>query len=127
MATVERRLQHLEAALLPRQRRNVTDPSELSNVELCLELLDGFDALNDPGLAALRTYICAKSRLVDECLTDPMERYAARLLRTVIWGGDCEWMTGPIDGALPLLAEQYRRRFPARVFDAAMRPPPWSD
>jgi len=55
-----------------------------------------------------------------------MECFAAHLLRTVIWGGDFDWMIGPIDGALPVLAEQYRGLFPDRVFDAARRPPPWS-
>jgi hypothetical protein len=126
MPSVERRLQQLESAFLPRQRRNVSDPAELTNVELSLELLDNCEVLSDPSLAEQRADICAKPWLVDERLSDPMECFAAHLLRTVIWGGDCDWMTGPIDGALPVLAEQYRGRFPDRVFNAAMSPPPWS-
>lgn len=54
-----------------------------------------------------------------------MERFAASLLRTVIWGGDCDWMTGPIDGALPMLAEQFRGQFSESVFAVAETPPPW--
>jgi len=65
MATVERRLHQLESVFTPRQRRNVSDPAELTNVELSLELLDGFEALNDSNLAAQRADICAKPWLVD--------------------------------------------------------------
>lgn len=122
-----RRLDWLESAFLPRQRRQVRDPVELTNVELALAVLDGFEELNDshPLAAELRARICAEPWLVDERLSDPLECYAASLLRTVIWGGDCEWMTGPIKGTLPMVAEQYRRLFPARVFAVAETPPPW--
>lgn len=93
----------------------------------CLwRFLDDFEAFrDDPSLAELHAQICANPGLADERLSDPMECYAASLLRTVIWGGDCEWMTGPIRGALPLVAEQYRGRFPARMFEVAEMPPPW--
>jgi hypothetical protein len=126
MPTAERRLRQLESVFLPRRRRNVSDPAELTNVELSVELLDNFEALSDPNLAEQRADICAKPWIVDGRLSDPMERFAVHLLRTVIWGGNCDWVTGPIDGALPVLAEQYRGRFPDRIFDAAMKPPPWS-
>jgi hypothetical protein len=128
MATLKHRIEQLETAFLPRQRRQVQDIRELSNVELSLDLLDGFDGLlNDPAIADTRIKILAKKWLEDETVSDPLEQFAAYLLRTVIWGGHQEWMTGPIEGAMPIQAEQYRAMFPERVFAAALKPPPWRE
>jgi hypothetical protein len=114
----------LETAFLPKRRRNVY-PSELSCAEPALELLDDFECMNDPSLAEQYIDTCAMQWLIDEHLSDPMECFAAYLLRTVICGRDCDWMNGPIDGALPMLAEQFRGQFSERVFAVAESPPPW--
>jgi hypothetical protein len=126
MATLKYRLEQLEKTFLTRRLREVQDVAELTNVELALEVLEGGFASfsSDPSLAAI---ICAEKWLDDESLPDPMERYAAFLLRTVIWGGDHHWMTGAIEGAMPMLAEHYRDRFPKRVFTVATTAPPWRD
>lgn len=128
MATLKQRLEQLESAFLPRQRRSVSDASQLTNVELALELLDGFEALtvSDPSIAEICADICARKRLEDESLQDPMERFAAHLLRTVIWGHDSDSLKSPTRDAAPMLAEQYHRRFPERVFAVASQAP-WCD
>jgi hypothetical protein len=125
VATLKHRLEQLEHAFLPRRRREVRDVTELTNVELSLELLDGFAALSDPSIATIRADICAKQWLEDGSLTDPMERFAAHLLRTVIWGHNSDSLDGATRDAAPMLAEQYRGLFPERVFAVARKAPPW--
>jgi hypothetical protein len=57
----------------------------------------------------------------DDSLTDPLERWAANLLCTVIWGHHNEALNGPTGEAAPMLAEQYREWFPDRVFAVAQK------
>jgi hypothetical protein len=116
MTTVGRRLEQLENRLHSRKRRDVRDVTELSSVELALNLLDDLALLDAPELAEWRRYILSHDGLCDDSLVDPLERYAAHLLRTVIWGHSNEALDGPARDAAPLLAEQYRGKFHERVF-----------
>jgi len=125
MPTVERRLEQLEGRLPSRNLRDVRDLTELSNVELSLYLLDNFALLDAPELADFRNKIAGTEWLCDDRLTDLLERYAAYLLRTVIWGHNNEALDGPTREAAPMLAEEFRGRFPDRVFAVAEKAPPW--
>jgi hypothetical protein len=125
MPTVERRLEKLEHCLPSRKLRDVRDVTELSNVELSLYLLDDFALLDARELVDFRNKIASTEWLCDDSLTDPLECYAACLLRTVIWGHDNEALDGPTREAAPMLAEEFRGRFPDRVFAVAEKAPPW--
>jgi hypothetical protein len=125
MPTVERRLEQLEGRLPSRKLRNMRDVTELSCVELSLCLLDDSAFLNAPESAELRNKITSTEWRCDDNLTDPLKRYAANLLRTVIWGHHNEALDGPTREAAPMLAEHFRGQFPDRVFAVAEKAPPW--
>jgi hypothetical protein len=101
------------------------DVTELSSVELVLFLLNDFALLDASESAEWRRYILSHEWLRDDSLADPLERYAAHLLRIVIWGHSNAAFNGPTRDASPLLAEQYRGKFHERVFLVAQKPPPW--
>jgi len=129
MPTVERRLEQLEGRLPSRRLRDVQDVTELSSVELALHILDGLpstysEILESPDLAWMKEYL-DEEWLCDDSLTEPLERYAAYLLRTVIWGHSNEALDGATREAAPMLAEEFRGRFPDRVFAVAEKAPPW--
>ncbi len=113
----------------PEALRDVRDVAELSSVELSLHILDFLpstyqEALESPNLTFLKNHLNL-DWLCDDSLTDPLELYAAHLLRTVIWGHSNEALDGPTREAASMLAEEFRERFPDRVFAVAERPPPW--
>jgi hypothetical protein len=129
MPTVERRLEQLEGRLPSRRLRDVRDVTELSSVELSLHILDFLpstyqEALESPNLSFLKDRL-NRDWICDDSLSDPLERYVAYLLRTVIWGHHNEALDGPTREAAPMLAEEFRGRFPDRVFVVAEKAPPW--
>ncbi len=105
------------------------DVTELSSVELSLHILDFLpstyqEVLESPNLSFLKEHL-NRDWLCDDSLTDALEHYAAYLLRTVIWGHHNDALDGPTREATPMLAEEFRGRFPDRVFAAAEKAPPW--
>jgi hypothetical protein len=130
MPTVERRLEQLEGRLPSRKLRDVRDVrdvTELNSVELSLHILDFLpstyqEVLESPDLAWIKEFL--DDDPCDDGL-DPLERYAVYLLRTVIWGHHNEALDGPTREAAPMLAEEFRGRFPDRVFAVAEKAPPW--